>query len=288
MNIIKNELLRPKAVYPTYPAYNVGGYYLEEYFYKRWMEDSPQTERKYIDVFWTNLFCNNRFGGQPYPDVQGELNNLDRGQKYFTIVHNDDGVLESLPPDTLVFDAGGLNRRYQSIAIPLICSKIPEHMIPKKEKTIFASFVGSPTHRVRVNMYNHCHAIDGYKIYMSNWDVNISDSAMNLFLDVVASSKFSLAPRGNGRGSFRCYEIMQLNSVPVIISDDHYLPWSDELNWSEFSVLIDENEIPYMDEILKNISDSQYQKMLEVGKEVYDKYFSLEGMYQNIIKRISK
>ena len=283
-----NSILRPKATYPTYPAYNVGGYYLEEYFYKRWIEENPQVERKYIDIFWTNIFCNNRFDGQPYPDIQKELNVLDSSQTYFTVVHNDYGVLENLPPNTIVFDAGGLNQQYESIPIPLICSRIPQHLIPRKEKTIFASFVGSSTHKVRVDMYDHFHMVDGYQIHMDEWSVNIPDSAMNLFIETACSSKFSLAPRGNGKGSFRLYEIMQLNSVPVVISDDHYLPWNDELNWNEFSVLINEDQIPHMDEILKTIDDVKYQKMLETGKKVYEEYFTLEGMYNNILKRLNK
>lgn len=283
-----NSILRPKAAYPTYPAYNVDGYYLEEYFYKRWMEDNPQVERKYIDVFWTNLYCNNTFAHESIPNIQYELDQLDKSEKYFTVVHNDDGVKQNLPPDTLVFDAGGLRTTYQSISIPLICSEIPKHLIPNKEKTIFASFVGSATHQVRLDLSNHYSETDGYFIKMKNWDVNISEDSTNFFINIISSSKFSLAPRGNGRGSFRLYEIMQLNSVPVVISDNHYLPWSDELNWNEFSVLIDADQIPHMDEILKSIDDKKYQRMLDVGKKVYEEYFTLEGMYQNIIKRLSK
>lgn len=279
--------MRPKAVYPRYPAYN-NGYYLEEYFYKRWNEDNPQVERKYIDIFWTNLFCNNRFGGKDYPNVQQELNNLDPNKKYFTVVHNDDGVLENLPPNTLVFDAGGLNKKYNSIPIPLICSEIPKEIIPQNQKTIFASFVGSSTHRVRVSMYNHLNKLDGYEIHMGEWNVNVPQNSIDLFIQKGSMSKFGLAPRGNGRGSFRIYEIMQLNSVPVIISDDHYLPWSDELNWNEFCILIDEQQIPYIDNVLKLIDEDEYQQMLEVGKKVYLKYFTLESMYNNIIKRLDK
>jgi hypothetical protein len=83
------------------------------------------------------------------------------------------------------------------------------------------------------------------------------------------------------------YEVFQLNSVPVYISDKHYLPWKDELNWNDFSVLITENEIKYLDDILKSIDDTEYNRLLNNGKNVYKKYFTMEGMYQNIIKRLT-
>jgi hypothetical protein len=50
--------------------------------------------------------------------------------------------------------------------------------------------------------------------------------------------------------------------------------------------LIDENNLSNIDNILKNIDDSQYEKLLTTGKKIYSSYFTLDGMYDNIIKRL--
>jgi len=284
-----NDEFRQKALYPTYPPYHQDEY-LEEYFYKRWNEENIESDRKYIDIFWTNLFNNRVYLGNYYPKVQDELNrNLNANKKYFTVCQFDDGPLETFSEDTLIFSAGGNREGDNIIPIPLICSKIPENLIPKKEKekTILASFVGSRnTHHIRMDMCNHLSGKDGYEISAGNWSASVPMDNVKRFIDITSSSKFGLAPRGYGKQSFRLYEILQLGTVPVYVSDIHYLPWSDELDWNDFCVPVNEDEIGEIDDILKSISDVEYNKLLENGKKVYEEYFTLEGMFKNIIKRI--
>lgn len=282
-----NDNFRQKALYPTYPPYHKGEY-LEEYFYKRWNEENIKSDREYIDIFWTNLFNNQVYLGNYYPKVQDEMdNNLNKEHKYFTVCQFDDGPLEKFPENTLIFSAGGNREGDNIIPIPLICSQIPKELIPQKEKTIFASFVGSrDTHPIRMDMCKHLSGKDGYEISAGNWSSSVPMENFNNFIDITCSSKFSFAPRGYGKSSFRLYEIMQLGSVPVYVSNEHYLPWMDELDWNDFCVPVNEDEIEEIDSILKSISDVEYNKLLENGKKVYEEYFTLEGMFKNIIKRI--
>jgi hypothetical protein len=284
---MKNDALRPASISPTYPPYHIGEY-LEEYFFRRWNEENIQTDREYIDVFWTNNFCNSMFAGQQYKNIQEELDEqLNSNGKYFTVSQFDDGPFEKFPEDTLIFSAGGNREGDNIIPIPLICSSIPKELIPKKEKTILASFVGSRnTHPIRMDMCKYLSGKDGYEISSGNWSATVPIDNFIQFIDTTSSSKFGLAPRGYGKQSFRLYEILQLGTVPVYVSDIHYLPWSDELDWNDFCVPVNEDEIEQIDDILKSISDEEYSKLLENGKKVYDEYFSLEGLFKNIVKRI--
>ena len=287
MVLMNNDALRPASISPTYPPYHTGEY-LEEYFFKRWNEENVQTDRQYIDVFWTNNFCNSMFAGQQYENVQEQLDSvLSSEGKYFTVSQFDDGPFEKFPNDTLVFSAGGNREGDDIVPIPLICSPIPKELIPNKEKTIFASFVGSRnTHPIRMDMCNHLSGKEGYEISSGNWSTTVPMDNFEKFLDITCSSKFGLAPRGYGKSSFRMYEILQLGTVPVYISDIHYLPWTDELDWNDFCVPVNEDEIEDIDTILKSIDDVEYNKLLENGRKIYQEYFSLEGMFRNIIKRL--
>ena len=287
MVFIKNEALRPKSITPTYPPYHTGPY-LEEYFFQRYNEESIQLNKQYIDIFWTNVFCNAMFAGQQYQNIQQQLDSiLDSDGKYFTVSQFDDGPFEKFPNDTLVFSAGGNREGGNIIPIPLICNSIPKELIPNKEKTIFASFVGSKnTHPIRMDMCNHLSGKEGYEISAGNWSTEVPMDNFKRFLDITSSSKFGLAPRGYGKSSFRLYEILQLGTVPVYISDIHYLPWTDELDWNDFCVPINEDEIEDIDDILKSIDDVEYNSLLENARKVYEEYFSLEGMFKNIMKRL--
>ena len=228
------------------------------------------------------------FAGQQYQNIQEQLDSvLSLDGKYFTVSQFDDGPFEKFPEDTLIFSAGGNREGDNIIPIPLICSSIPKELIPQKEKTIFASFVGSRnTHPIRMDMCNHLSGKDGYEISAGNWSTTVPMDNFKKFLDITCSSKFGLAPRGYGKSSFRMYEILQLGTVPVYISDVHYLPWADELDWNDFCVPVNEDEIEDIDAILKSISDVEYNELLENGRRIYEEYFTLEGMFKNIIKRI--
>jgi len=287
MVLMNNDALRPASISPTYPPYHTGEY-LEEYFFKRWNDENIQTDRQYIDVFWTNNFCNSMFAGQQYHNIQEELDSvLNKDEKYFTVSQFDDGPFEKFPEDTLIFSAGGNREGDNIIPIPLICSPIPKELIPNKERTILASFVGSrDTHPIRMDMCNHLSGKEGYEISAGNWSTTVPMDNFKKFLDITCSSKFGLAPRGYGKSSFRMYEILQLGTVPVYISDIHYLPWTDELDWNDFCVPVNEDEIGDIDAILKSINDVEYNKLLENGRKVYEEYFTLEGMFKNIVKRI--
>ena len=284
---MKNDALRPASITPAYPPYHTGEY-IEEYFFRRWNEENIQSDREYIDVFWTNNFCNSMFAGQQYENVQEQLDSvLSLDGKYFTVSQFDDGPFEKFPEDTLIFSAGGNREGDNIIPIPLICSPIPKELIPNKEKTILASFVGSrDTHPIRMDMCNHLSGKEEYEISAGNWSTTVPMDNFKKFLDITCSSKFGLAPRGYGKSSFRMYEILQLGTVPVYISDVHYLPWTDELDWNDFCVPVNEDEIEDIDTILKSIDDVEYNKLLENGRIVYEEYFTLEGMFQNIVKRI--
>ena len=287
MVYLKDEFLRPKAEYGIYPPYH-RGLYLEEYFQKRWYEENIKSDRIYIDALWTNIYCNrsnipNYFNF----DLQKYLkDNLDWDKKYFTVCQHDDGPFEDLPEDTLIFSAGGNRVKGKIIPIPLICAAIPVQETTILEKNIFASFIGSMTHNIRQLMLMTLANKSDYFIKIANWNPNVTDENFKLFTNITRRSKFTLCPRGYGATSFRLYETLQLNSVPVYITDKEYKPWSDEINWNDFCILISEYEIPYMDHILKSISDEKYNKLLQNGKFIYEKYFTQEGMFQNIKKRI--
>jgi hypothetical protein len=278
---MKNEL-RPTADYPIYPPYHTG-LYLEEYFYDKYKDSN----REYIDIFWTNLYCNKDYLNSDIIDIQKALSELDPNKKYFTVCQHDDGPKENLPEDTLIFSAGGRRTHGNIIPIPLICSPIPKELIGSYiKKDLFASFVGSLTHNIREKLYYELKDKEGYSYNMCNWSNTVPQENLKYFIDISLRSKFVLCPRGYGPTSFRLYEAFQLNSVPVYISDIHYLPWVDELNWAEFCVIINEEDISNIDTILKSISDEDYNKMLIKGATIYNEYFSLSGVYSNIMKRL--
>ena len=76
------------------------------------------------------------------------------------------------------------------------------------------------------------------------------------------------------------------NFGSVVITDKPFLPWQDELVWSDFAIIILPQQIENMYHILNGISDQSYDKMLKTGQALYEDYFTLKGTCRQILKRL--
>lgn len=277
------EKLRPVSLLVPYPNYHKGDYF-EEYFFKRFVKEYPNAEVygiRYIPIFWTNCYTNRVFRGANY-DIQNTLNNLNRFDKYFTISQHDDCVIEQLPKNTIIFSMGGNKTGSNIVPIPLICSPIG---VNNKKKEINVSFVGSLTHRLRADLYNRYKDDNDFIFVTKEWNWDSGSKYVDIFKDIVSKSYFTLAPRGYGKTSFRLYEAMQLDSVPIYIYDEPWLPWKRDLDWSKFCVLINENNICNIKEVLRDVD---YHKLITHKNEIYSDYFTYDGVYMNIIRHLEK
>jgi len=273
-------IFNPKPNYPTYPPYHIG-LYLEDYFINFLEKQQIKTNKTFIKVGWTSYYNN----GFDRIKLQNFLNTLPTNENYFVVCQHDDAPQEKLPKNTIIFSAGGNIRGQNVIPIPLICSSIIDPpKIKIENKDIFCSFVGSTTHSIRKILQEKYQS--KYKFYQTKWSSSVSKDQLNNFIDITSRSKFALCPRGYGPSSFRLYESMQLGTVPVYVSDYHHLPWSDKINWNDICVIIKEQEINDIDNILSKIDDNVYKKMLNKIEELYDTFFTLEGVCQNILEKI--
>ena len=274
--------LRVPADYPTYPPYHKGDY-LEEYFYKFYKknkEEFDETDYTYIPVFWTNVYLTGKNGDllQPY------LNYLPKGKKYFTVSQHDDAVKEKLPDNTISFEAGGNGG---GVPIPLICSPIDNKLIKEVKKDILCSFVGSISNNASSRVILYQTYMNDKEFYFNkprNWTAHVPENNLKEFINITQRSEFSLCPRGYGKQSFRFYEVMQLNSIPVFVYNGDWFPFNKFIDWNEFSVLIHEDKISTLKDKLKSYTSEEKNKMLKKGKEIYNEYFTMEGMSKNILR----
>jgi hypothetical protein len=273
-----------------YPPFK-NGKYMEEYFYDYVIKHNTEidTDRVYIPVFWTNI--------QNHPNFQRMKDNynillnraynvMPEDTKYFTIVQNDLGVELTLPKDTLVFGAC-----HGDIPLPLIYEDKQNRLLntPRNiNKQYLASFVGTyTTHQVRNILFNTFEKNPEFKFESKKeWTNCVPEKLATNFIETTLSSRFCLAPRGFGRSSFRFFEAMLLDTIPVYVWDDiEWLPYKDVLDYTKFSVSINSKNINNMVEILKSISNEKYLNMIEELKSVRH-YFSLEGMSEYIFNKI--
>lgn len=246
----------------------------------------------YIPIQWTEYHCSNNWGNDAAKILEiqnwvNELSNKHPDEKFFTVVQYDDGTLVSIN-NCKVFASSNSPKSPKSktqeyIPIPLLSD--PHPGFPKKNRMNKVGFAGrDSTHYIRKLMYDKLRWQEGYK-----FSVNSSDCLSEVFREIIYDSIFGLAPRGYGPTSFRMYEIMQMNSIPIYISDVFWLPFSDEIEWNKAAILVDESNIDKIPSIVDNLLETgEYQNYLEYGRMVYNKYLTWEGTLNQISKIILK
>ncbi|KAF7036863.1 hypothetical protein CFC21_047388 [Triticum aestivum] len=88
------------------------------------------------------------------------------------------------------------------------------------------------------------------------------------YIDHMKNSRFCLCPMGYEVNSPRIVEALYYECVPVIIADNFVLPFSDVLDWSAFSVVVAEKDIPDLKKILQGISLRRYVAMHDCVKRL--------------------
>lgn len=292
-------LFRPKTSH-VYPPF-VHGRYMEEYIYDELVSRAEEifTDWVYIPVFWTNLQNHPAFSIQR-GKYQMLLNQAIRmypaDTKFFTCVQHDDGVMLTLPAQTVIYGACT-----GDVPLPLIYEDTTERLLQEsrldiREKDVLGSFVGTVgTHTVRGDM---CRVLQGKPnmVFTSRptWSPSVPVEDAERFIDTTRRSRFCLAPRGYGRSSFRFVEAMRLGVVPVYIWDDvEWLPYPDLIKSREipFYLSVHVSELDSMYDRLRSIGDEEYANMVAEIERVMP-LFTLKGMCQwlvtDVIQRSKK
>jgi hypothetical protein len=276
----------------TYPPFK-NGLYLEEYFYEKCINTNPIFKRKYIPVKWTNFQIEEFFiykKQEMQKLLDDWLSNNPSESGYFTIVQYDDGPLLNLPENTIVYGACSGN-----IPIPLIYQDINKTLesYPKKkfnDKTYLCSFVGNITSNhiepnVRHVMFDaFCNNSKFTLINSGGWSPSVNKNLQDVFISTTINSKFALAPRGYGRGSFRFFECFQLGTIPIYLWNDiEWLPFKNIIDYDKLCISLHISQINELETKLESITEDDYNKMWLYYEEIKH-LFDIEGMSNQIIE----
>lgn len=247
----------------------------------------------YMPIQWTAYHRAHHYG-QYTADLQYYIEGIVENNptiNFFTVVQYADGVLVKFP-NCKIFAAGGYGkdghpvprwedreRNSNIVPIPLICDPHPVKEL--KNPRFHVTYMGNSTHPIRERMIEELEALDNYYL-------TCNSGSTSRFRDVINDSIFVLCPRGTGLTSFRLYETIQMQRIPIYISDDMFLPFADSINWEKLAVLIHPDDIPSIPHIVENlISSGEYLDMIEYGKEIYAHYFTWDGCLAEIERIIS-
>jgi hypothetical protein len=233
-----------------YPADNAITF--ERWYMENW-NVKDECERIYLPIQWTALYCNNGYGNQAIlHTIQKFIDALDTAKKYYTIVQYDDGILNDISKLDIKVIACSVPGDFN---IPLLCTPHKFNFTPSAfKKDIYATFIGSLTHPIRARIIDELEFKDGYYVTTKHHD-------LREYCKIMARSKYVLCPRGYGLSSFRIQEAIQMNAIPVYISDEFIFPY-DKVSLIQ-AIEFKELEVRQISEIISSEIDPRYESLKE-------------------------
>lgn len=134
---------------------------------------------------------------------------------------------------------------------------------PANEKDILYSFVGTASsQRVREKIFKLPKKKDIAIIERNGWSASTVDKDHNKeYRDILARSRFALAPRGHGVSTIRFWESLQAGAIPVLLADGTLLP--SYIDWDACTIVVPEENVAQVDAIIRSISTEDEKRMRE-------------------------
>ena len=281
------SLFRPGTSH-VYPPFKKGRY-MEEFIYDYLTthQHDIHTTLVYLPIYWTNLQNHPNFTSSIAKYdllLQRALQTMPQDTRYVTMVQHDDGPRLTLPKNTIIMGACT-----GTVPLPLLYEDTTNHLEqqtrlpPASPYPWLASFVGTDTHPVRAEMVRQLTQQDITCHVKSTWSPAVPQDDAKRFIEITLSSRFCLAPRGYGRSSFRFFEAIQLDTIPIYVWDDiEWLPYQEVLDYDAFSISVHVSELHTLHERLKSITEKDYEHMVTHLHDV-KRWFTLEGMCEYIV-----
>ncbi|KAF8412967.1 hypothetical protein HHK36_000939 [Tetracentron sinense] len=138
------------------------------------------------------------------------------------------------------------------------------------QRSILAFFAGNMHGRVRPTLLQYWGNKDEDMRIYGPLPKRISRKMS--YVQHMKSSRFCICPMGYEVNSPRIVEAIYYECVPVIIADNFVPPFNEVLDWSAFSVIVAEKDIPSLKEILLAIPMKRYLSM-QTNVKMLQKHF---------------
>lgn len=151
------------------------------------------------------------------------------------------------------------------------------HRAETAERKLLLSFKGDCSHNGNGRWEDTRRAMarlhNGIDVIVLCTSKQSSAAAKYDYKELMLTSKFALAPAGNGLHSFRLAESIFLGAIPVIIDDQLVLPFCSVIDWSRFSVRVRSFDVHRLPQILRTINPAQLEMMQARLRQVNERYF---------------
>nr|MDQ3805076.1 glycosyltransferase family 47 protein [Acidobacteriota bacterium] len=105
------------------------------------------------------------------------------------------------------------------------------------------------------------------------------------FYENMFGSDYVLCARGMGNYSIRFYETLCSGRIPVFVNTDCVLPFEEWVDWRQYCVWVEEEELPHIAERVaefhERLSPAEFQDLQMACRRLWEEWLSPYGFFKN-------
>ncbi len=117
----------------------------------------------------------------------------------------------------------------------------------------------------------------------------LAQEVRKTYINNLAECDYVLCIRGTGNFSFRFYETLSRGRIPLFVNTDCQLPFSDQINWKEHCVWVEDKDLKNIGELLvafhENLSDDEFLALQQKNYELWQEWLGPVGYYLKLFGR---
>jgi hypothetical protein len=128
------------------------------------------------------------------------------------------------------------------------------------------------------------------KPFLSETDLNAQDKVRMEYIQNILDSDYIFCCRGYGNFSFRFYEALSCGRIPVFINSQCVLPYDFEVDWKQYCVWVEEDEISCIAEKIvefhERLQPKEFVELQYECRKIWEQWLSPEGFFANLYRHI--
>ncbi len=145
--------------------------------------------------------------------------------------------------------------------------------------------------RTNFDFKNHSGMIWAYGYLLKQEHLSNTQQHRRDFIQNMVNSDYIVCVRGYGNYSVRLYETLCCGRIPVFVNTDCVLPYEFSVNWKDYCVWIEEDEIPFAAEKIsdfhQNLSPQEFIELQHKCRHFWEQWLSPVGFFQNFYRHFS-
>ncbi len=110
------------------------------------------------------------------------------------------------------------------------------------------------------------------------------------FVNNIAESDYTVCMRGGGNFSARFYETLALGRIPIFVNTDCILPFDDVVNYKEFMVWVEQEELPSINQKILDfhqaLNQEKFSELQRANRNLWETYLTKKGFYENLAEQL--